>query len=78
MEKKSKHRYGRVFSAGFGLLVVAVALTWLGQVAGIVPAHFDPLAYACPACMAIFGVWIVAAQFLRKSGNDGEGRDVQM
>ncbi len=81
MGKRRKHRTDRLFTAGFGLVMLAVGLTWLGKSAGLLSAEFNPLKYACPACMALFGVWIIISQMRKKTGESDEsqeGRNVQM
>ncbi len=81
MKNNRQVKSGRLIGAGFGLMILAVGLTWLGKSAGIVPADFEPLKFACPACVALFGAWIVYGQFVRKgarNGDEKEERDVQV
>jgi hypothetical protein len=54
-EDRSGENY---FSAAFGVIIIAIGLTWFLQAAGILPAGIRVLDYACPICVILFGVWI--------------------
>ncbi|GEM_PF-3208414 len=81
MKNSRRHNAGRIFAAGFGLMVLAAGAGWLGRSLGVLPESFEPLKYICPACLALFGLWIIVKQFLGGSENRsgvGEARNAQM
>lgn len=81
MKNNRRRNAGRIFAAGFGLMLLAVGAGWLGKSLGILPESFEPLKYVCPACLALFGLWIIVKQFIRRGGSHadgGEARNVQV
>ncbi len=81
MKNNRRRSAGRIFAAGFGLMILAVGAGWLGKSLGILPESFEPLKYICPACLALFGAWIIIKQFIggRREREEGkEARNVQM
>ncbi len=81
MKNNRRRSAGRIFAAGFGLMILAVGAGWLGKSLGVLPENFEPLKYICPACLALFGTWIIIKQFIggRQDREEGkEARNVQM
>ncbi len=67
MDNKQISKPGNFFSAGFGVFVLAVGIVWLGKLLGIVPVDFDILKYICPACLILFGAWIIFGRYIKKN-----------
>jgi threonine/homoserine/homoserine lactone efflux protein len=68
--KEKQGRAGRgVFSTAFGIIVLAVGVTWLLQVTGVVPAEINILQFACPACVVLFGLSILTSRSRKRNQN---------
>jgi hypothetical protein len=79
MKSKRDHVRCGFFSIAFGIIVIAVGISWLLQVIGIMPADIEILHFACPLCVILFGVSILTSRTHRRNQNqeiaeDGNGK----
>jgi len=75
MKNSRRRNAGRIFAAGFGLMILAVGAGWLGRSLGILPENFEPLKYICPACLALFGLWIIVRKLVGGDGTRSGGKE---
>jgi uncharacterized membrane protein len=67
MNNNQISKSGNLFSTGFGLIVLAVGIVWLGKSLGMIPLDFNIIKYICPACLILFGIWIIAEHYVKKN-----------
>lgn len=59
MKVKEDRYEKKLFSAAFGVIIIAVGLVWFLQAIGVLPEEIKVLNYVCPICLVLVGVRIM-------------------
>lgn len=67
MREKREHAANRVFSAAFGIIIIAVGMGWFLQTIGVLPEGIKILNYVFPICIVLLGMRILMGHSAKRN-----------